>query len=407
MENLETKPDLFLIYANQASNHESVIGILQTVTQNSPKIPVYIVENTQAVTAYSVSIMRNSFINMGATDVLVGDSDISIMKFFNSNKQFPNTPGLVISNDLDSLPFPDWDSIPLENYWSLGFGHGPVTSSRYLPILTSRGCPFSCEFCVVPGTNNRKWRARSPKSVISEISFFQNKYEVNEYHLEDLNPTIDLSRELQIADEILKNRIKISWKIVAGTKAETLKNQESIIKLKQSGCDYISFSPESGSNKIKKSIGKRFDNNHALNLVQWCKRAGIETQACFVLGMPSENFIDRLFSLFLSLKLTARGLSEIAVFIITPIAGSKIYDKNLIKNVNNSNISFSPNWRSDYFKLNFFRIIMYLSFLLLKFIKSPRRLIKSIRNFRTKQFELKMEMAPHRAMSWKKWSKNV
>jgi radical SAM superfamily enzyme YgiQ (UPF0313 family) len=67
------------------------------------------------------------------------------------SREFYNPPVGMIS-DLDSLPFPAWALFPLENYWNLRFAHGPQTTERYLPLLTSRGCPYPCKFCVAPTT---------------------------------------------------------------------------------------------------------------------------------------------------------------------------------------------------------------------------------------------------------------
>jgi anaerobic magnesium-protoporphyrin IX monomethyl ester cyclase len=400
-------PDIFLIFANQASNHSSVIEIIQYLATNFKGTPIYIIENTQAVTAYSLSELKDSFTSSGATDILVGDSDLAIKRFLSNGVPAKNRVAIQMSDgDLDSIPFPAWETIPVQNYWSLGFGHGPISSKNYLPILTSRGCPFSCTFCVVPGTNERKWRPRSSKSVVDEMEFFKNKFKVSEFHLEDLNPTISKSRELEIANEMITRKVHVIWKIVAGTKAETLKDLDLLQNLKESGCSYISFSPESGSEKIKNAIGKRFDNSHAFRLTKWCKLLGIKTQACFVIGMPEENFYDRLKSLILNIKLTYSGVSEIAVFIITPIAGSEIHKRQVIQS-DDSDISFSPTWRNDYYALNLFRILMYLSHLTTRLIFNPMSYFRTAINYYNNSFELKMEMAPRRAMAWKSWSKNV
>ena len=73
------------------------------------------------------------------------------------------------SADLDSLPFPAWDLFPLENYWKLGYAHAPFTTRRYLALLTSRGCPFDCGFCITPEVSSRRWTARSAENVADEI----------------------------------------------------------------------------------------------------------------------------------------------------------------------------------------------------------------------------------------------
>ena len=84
-------------------------------------------------------------------------------------------------NDLDSLPIPAWELFPLHNYWKLKYAHGPLSANRYLPMLTSRGCPYACRFCVIPKTNNLKWRARSATHVVDEMEHWFKKLGIREF----------------------------------------------------------------------------------------------------------------------------------------------------------------------------------------------------------------------------------
>ena len=118
--------------------------------------------------------------------------------------------------------------IPLKNYWDLKYAHGPFHSKKYLSILTSRGCPYPCKFCVVPETNNRKWRYKSPKKVVDELEFYNKNLNISEFHLEDLNPTVNEDRMISICNEIIKRNLNISWKIVAGTKVESIKKNSKL-----------------------------------------------------------------------------------------------------------------------------------------------------------------------------------
>ena len=70
--------------------------------------------------------------------------------------------------DLDKIPFPARDLIPLENYWKRKFSHGPV-QSKFTSITSSRGCPLTCSFCASIVFWQRTWRARSPKNFFYEI----------------------------------------------------------------------------------------------------------------------------------------------------------------------------------------------------------------------------------------------
>jgi radical SAM superfamily enzyme YgiQ (UPF0313 family) len=384
-----------IVYANQASNHESVIEIIQEVRKKYRQVKILVLENTQAVTAYSLKPLEQIFRDAGANGIITGyyeEQLSSIFKYLGMEQ--------LTSSISKNVPIPNWKNFPTSNYWRFKLSHGPFTTSKYLPILTSRGCPFNCSFCVVPATNNRNWIGRPPLEVFNEISYLSNEMGVKEFHLEDLNPTIDIQRIEKIAE--LVSPLKISWKIVAGTKAETIKNEVILKSLAKSGLRYLSISPESGSQNTKIEIGKRFDNRHAMQLIRWCKKYGVRTQACFVLGMPSEEKRDRRDTLKLIRKFTRIGIDEIAIFIIAPIPGSQVFKTS--DKFSLTDVSFSPTWRLDYRKLSTIRLNWYFQFLALKLVFHPVSFGKTIVRFFTRKFELKMELAPYRSRQWKKWS---
>ena len=192
-------------------------------------------------------------------------------------------------SDLNDLPFPAWEDFPLENYWKLGYSHGPLSDKKYLPMLSSRGCPYPCNFCVVPKTNERKWRSRSPENVVKELEYFKDKLGVTEFHFEDLNPTVNDKRTKELCNLLIEKNLKISWKMVAGTKVESIKDLETVRLLKKSGCNYISISPESGSKDLMKEINKPFNYEHAIKIIKEMKKNKIFSQACFVIGYPGEK----------------------------------------------------------------------------------------------------------------------
>ena len=160
--------------------------------------------------------------------------------------------------------------------------------------------------------------------------------------------------------------MNITWKIVAGTKVESIKKTSTVELMAKAGCKYISISPESGSMKIMKKIGKPFDINHAYKIVKSMNKNKIFSQACFVLGYPGEDKDDLKFTKDMILNLTKNGIDEIAIFIITPIPGSEIFD--VLEGYNNfSELNFSPDWRQDYRYLFKKRLECYSLFLLLNF----------------------------------------
>jgi radical SAM superfamily enzyme YgiQ (UPF0313 family) len=410
------------VYAINLTNHISTIEIIRAIKARFPRIKVVVFENSQAVTAYSLSYAADEFYGAGADYILTGEIEEGIIRFIkaynspDSSGQLKKIDGIGSPDlynkpangicELDKLPFPAWDMLLIENYWKLGFAHGPVSSRKYLPLLTSRGCPYNCKFCVIPKTNGRKWSYRSAKNVVDEIEYFFKKFGIDEFHIEDLNPTVSDDRIREICGEIIRRGLKIKWKIVAGTKVESIKDETTVELMSKSGCKYISISPETGSQEVLKLMGKPFDLEHAKKIAKAMNKFNIFSQACFVLGFPGETPEDLKKTRSLIKELTIYGIDEIALFIISPVPGSEIFGE-LEGYQNLSELNFSPTWRKDYVMLSKFRLKLYLSFIFWKAVHHPVKILKQVLNFFRRRFDTKMEMAPYRAWVYKILSFNA
>jgi len=416
-EKIPSETGAVVVYAINLTSHLSLVKIIKEVRFRFLRIPIIILENTQAVTAYSLRRIQDELYDIGADYCITGESEergVALLEAlragapkedisridgigFRENGVIRYTLPVREISGLDSLPFPAWDMFPLRNYWKLGYSHGPLETVRYLPLLTSRGCPYRCRFCVIPETTGSRWRARSAKNVADEMEEYAEKFGVKEFHIEDVNPTVSDKRTREICGEIIRRNLKVIWKISSGTKIETIKDEFTIELMAKAGCRYISISPESASPKVLKMMNKSFNLTHALRLVRKMNRVGIYSQACFVLGYPGENREDRKMTRDLVRELTGKGVDEIALFIATPVPGAAMFER-FSGYRNYSELTFSPSWREDYKELNRFRLNLYAHFLFWKLLYNPVKLLKQPVNFAIKKFFTKMEMTPYRAL---------
>ena len=392
------------------------MNILRAAKEKLRDVPVIILENTQAVTAYSLQQVMDTFFEAGADYVITGEPELRVRRFLDALLMDCNeeslkdidglgtpryyTPSSSFIENLDELPYPAWDLFPIKSYWKLHYAHGPQSSNRYLPLLTSRGCPYNCRFCVVPTTNQQRWRPRSAINVVDEIEFFVTNYQVKEFHIEDLDPTISDQRIREICTGIIQRKLDIIWKIAAGTKVETIRDESTVDLMARAGCRYISISPETGSADVLKLMNKPFNLDHAVKMVRSMNQMGIKSQACFVLGFPGENEDDLEKTQNMVHDLTRVGVDEIALFIITPVPGSAIFDQ--LKGYRSlSEMNFTPTWREDFHHLNRFRLNLYIRFLWWKARYHPTKIIRQPFHFLFRNFETKMEMVPYRALRLK------
>lgn len=405
-----------VVYALSLVAHRSLVAIVRAVRERSTA-PIVVMENSQAVTAYSLRRVQEELYDLGVDFVITGEaeergvrllaalaggeSDAALESIdgigFRRSGATRYSPPIKRTASLDTVPFPAWDLFPLQNYWKLRYAHGPLETRRYLPLLTSRGCPYPCRFCVIPETNSLQWRGRSAANVVDEIEHWVRTYGVREFHIEDVDPTVNDRRTREICEELIRRKLDVIWKVASGTKVETMRDESTIELMARAGCRYISISPESGSPRLLKAINKPFDTAHAMRLIGTMNEVGIRSQACFVLGYPGETDDDRRMTAQLVHDLTRAGVDEIALFIIAPVPGSAIFDQ-FSGFAEYSDLTFSPRWRADFEELNRFRLRLYRQFLLWKLRYFPWKIVRQGGNVLRRRFETKMEMTPYRAL---------
>lgn len=415
---IKPSSNYIIIYHSTIVAHFLVMEMIAVIRSRYPEKTIIIIENPQAVIACSLKYIARDLLEAGADFVVSGEPEYRVpflvkaidekridfiknidgLAYINEHNDFIIQEQCEFIEDLDDLPFPAWELFPLENYWRLRYGHGPV-EEKYLAIMTSRGCPFNCNFCVIPSTNAKKWRARSPENIVAEMENMLACFGVAEFHWEDVNPTISEKRIIELCKLILQRGLKIDWKLAAGSKIETI-SIESLKWMRMAGCSYISFSPESGSKRVLKLMNKPFDHDLALEMVGVMHRLGIKSQACFVLGFPGEEPDDLLKTEDYIKKLTRKGVDEIALFIMTPIPGTQSFG-SLEGYTDFSELSFSPAWRDDFRQLQVFRMHLYKTFLFWKCLSHPFNTLKHGVNLLRRRFQTKSEMNVYRIIKLK------
>jgi anaerobic magnesium-protoporphyrin IX monomethyl ester cyclase len=267
--------------------------------------------------------------------ILKGEAEISFFKLIEEikkeEKDFSNISnigymkdGEVIINkmefypDIDDLPFPDYKLIKFEEYPKLYFmKRYPVAS-----IMTSRGCPYSCNFCSAPRTSGKKFRARSAKKIVEEIKFLKENYKIKEFQIWDDNFTLNKQRVIDFCALLHQEKINLPWWCPNGLRIETL-DRNLIEKMYRAGCYSMTFGIESGSEKIQKDMNKNLDLQKTKEIIKIASDMGIRTQGFFILGYPTETREDILKTIKFSLELP---LKRASFSLFQPLVGTEIYE---------------------------------------------------------------------------------
>ncbi|OGZ32594.1 MAG: hypothetical protein A2646_02910 [Candidatus Portnoybacteria bacterium RIFCSPHIGHO2_02_FULL_39_12] len=246
-------------------------------------------------------------------------ADVKGLAYREKDVIIDNPVGDFIEN-LDELPFPDRNLLPIEKYNSI-LGHGRIVTTMF----TSRGCPFKCAFCDRPHLGKR-FRARSAKNVVDEMEECL-KLGIEEILIYDDTFTVNRQRTIDICDEILKRGLKFIWDIRA--RVDTV-DEEVLKKLKRAGCQRIHFGVEAGTEKILKVLNKGIHLNQIENAFRSAKKAGLETLAYFMIGAPTETKEDILETIKFAKKIKP---AYAHITILTPYPATAIYYQALAQGV--------------------------------------------------------------------------
>lgn len=197
---------------------------------------------------------------------------------FRKNKKIIRTENRAYIQDLDELPLPAYEYVPIEKYRI----HGKI----HLPIMTSRGCPFQCSFCVASEIFGARFRARSCKNVVDELEWLKNEYGANAISFQDDTLTYDRKRILDICDEIEKREINLPWG--CQTRVDQV-SKEVLSKMKRAKCNLVSFGIESGCQKILDAVKKRITISQAEKAIKWAKEEGLFVAVSTIMGYPGET----------------------------------------------------------------------------------------------------------------------
>jgi len=224
------------------------------------------------------------------------------------------------------------------------------------------------------------------------MEHFYKTLNITDFHISDLDPTVSEKRTRAICHELIKRKLPITWKLAQGTKIETIKTEETLELMKEAGCVFVSFSPESGSTRLLEIMNKPFDHAHGLKMAKKMHQLGIRTQSVFIAGVPGETEADRKMSLDYATKLIKAGVDEISCVIFTPLPGAAL-SKELNDFNHYSQCTPSPTWRKDYKVVLAYRRRMYSNYFFRKALYHPFKVVHEVRRLLNGKFETKMEMS--------------
>ena len=315
--------------------------------------------------------------------------------FLKANGEYHNPSQITRIKTIDEIPWPKWPADYLENFWKAGKSYG-VWTKRDMPFMASRGCPYQCTFCSNPQMWSTRYILRDVEDVISEIKHYLREFQITSLQFYDLTAITRKQWTVDFCKALIREGIQINWSLPSGTRSEAL-DAETLALLKQTGCSYLVYAPETGSQRTADIIKKRIKLPKFTESVMQAKAVGLVLRTNLIIGFPHENRKDVFATVRYGLRLALRGVDEVSINIFSPYPGSEIF-MDLAQQgkvtLNDEYFYSLTSLNSDYTTLNhktvnanigerelaLYRITFMVANYLISYFAYPERIIRTFRN---------------------------
>ena len=240
-----------------------------------------------------------------------------------NSKEIVVNPEAPLIQDLDELPFPALNLLPMKKYRLLDMDTHMTT------MITTRGCPMQCSFCSSAAMHGKKIRERSVENIVDEIEYLNTNYDIDTIAFMDDTFTLKKRKVMAICDEILKRNIEIMWGCTS--RVDTL-DEKLLKKMKEAGCITIFIGVESADQQQLDNMCKNTTIAKIENAFKIAHKLKIRTIASVALGMPGDTkeIMNK------TVKFVHKLKPNYAIYsLATPYPGTRFYkeafEKNLIK----------------------------------------------------------------------------
>jgi anaerobic magnesium-protoporphyrin IX monomethyl ester cyclase len=223
------------------------------------------------------------------------------------------------NKQLDALPFPRWDLMPVDRYRiprSAAAG-----TMRFLPILSSRGCPFGCNYCPYPVGQGLPWRSRTATNVVDEMEHLVRTFGVEYLIFRDPLFSANKKRVAEICREVIRRGVQVAWR--CETRIDCL-DEPTIELMAQAGCTGVNFGVESSDPQVQKNVERKpITEAQFIETIRLLRKHRISTFAFFVCGLPGDTVDTILGTINFALRLQATWTQ---FTVATPFIGTKLHD---------------------------------------------------------------------------------
>src|SRR5579862_9727156 len=308
--------------------------------------------------------LRQRFFAAGVDVIVLSEAELTIVElaeairgkgslravpgiaYLDDGREILTPPGRVLA-DLDELPIPAWDLLPMDKYWQLSRPHGgqfPAEKQiRYAALQTSRGCPFRCTFCHISAEESHSisggignFRVKSIPRVLQELQMLKDLGAEYIYFEDD-----SLLAKKQRAETLFRECERLHLKLadVNGVNIVHLLTKRNgklvtdtafLEVLAAAGFTWFHLPFESGNKRLieKYSSAKwNIARTDTEDLIRTCNRVGIHVAGNYIIGYPDETIDEIYNTVRMAKRHIEQGLNHAALFALVPFPGTLVYDE--------------------------------------------------------------------------------
>ena len=225
--------------------------------------------------------------------------------------------------DLDTLPMPAWDLLPMERYRAHNWHCFDDVTRRqpYATLYTSLGCPYHCSFCCINALfGEHRLRSRGVDAVMAEIDFLVNTYGVRNIKIMDELFAVNEKRVLELCGKIASRGYDLNFWAYA--RVNTV-SERMLAAMKKAGVNWIAYGFESGSKRVIEDVTKGYKLDQVLRVVEMTYAQDQHICANFIYGLPEDDYDSMQETNALMQEINAEWAN---IYCAMAYPGSKLYD---------------------------------------------------------------------------------
>jgi anaerobic magnesium-protoporphyrin IX monomethyl ester cyclase len=314
----------------------AVVRLIDAIKDRHPDIPVVVGgEHAAAIPEFCLRTSRADLLVLGEGE----ETAVELVRALDEGRALDGINGVAFRTEdaivvnprrqralaIDAIPWPAWHHFDLDTYHEHRWMGGMYSSTKSVPILATRGCPYQCTYCSAPNMWEPRWIPRDPAGVADEIQHYVEHDGARNFPFQDLTAIIRREWIVDFCRELLDRRLRITWQMPTGTRSEAI-DEEVAELLRQTGMISMAYAPESGSEETRQLVKKRMKTDRLFQSMRDAVKSDLNVSVFLVIGFPHDTQSNLRENLPFLDEVAEIGITDIAIAFYMALPGTEIFD---------------------------------------------------------------------------------